>query len=211
MDKVTRRSFVAALGATTLAPVGGLLATRAAARTRTPATGAANAPAAYDFFDVAEAQFVEAACERLIPADESAPGALDAGVPRYLDGQLGGAWGAAEHLYRAGPWQPGTYAGGIPSSLSPAQFFRAALRAIDTELALHGAPFAALPRAAQDAYLATLESGEARLQRVPPAAFFDLLLKMTVEGFFAHPVYGPTRDRVAWRVRGFPGAHAAAS
>ena len=41
------------------------------------------------------------------------------------------------------------------------------------------------------------------------AAFFDMVLKMTVEGFFRHPLYGPRRDRLGWRMAGFPGAHAA--
>ena len=130
-------------------------------------------------------------------------------MPRYLDAQLGGAWGAGEIPYRNGTWQPGTY-GGPLASLTPAQFFRAALRDIDEELARRGASFAALPRDAQRAFLIALEAGKIGLSSVS-AAFFDLLLRMTVEGFFAHPVHGPTRDRVAWRITGFPGAHAARS
>jgi hypothetical protein len=43
----------------------------------------------YPFFNAQEAEFIEAACERLIPADEIGPGALDAWVPNYLDKQLG--------------------------------------------------------------------------------------------------------------------------
>jgi gluconate 2-dehydrogenase gamma chain len=38
--------------------------------------------------------------------------------------------------------------------------------------------------------------------------FFDMLLKMTVEGFFSDPVYGGNRDMAAWRMIGFPGAYA---
>ena len=48
----------------------------------------------YLFFNAQEVEFIEAACERLIPADEIGPGAPDAWVPNYLDKQLGGAWGA---------------------------------------------------------------------------------------------------------------------
>jgi hypothetical protein len=51
---------------------------------------------------------IEAAVARLIPADNQLPGGLEAGVPNYIDKQLGGAWGAGERLYRNGPWQPGT-------------------------------------------------------------------------------------------------------
>jgi gluconate 2-dehydrogenase gamma chain len=46
------------------------------------------------------------------------------------------------------------------------------------------------------------------LDGVPSAVFFDVLLKMTIEGFFSDPVYGGNRDMVAWRMVGFPGAYA---
>ena len=64
----------------------------------------------YLFFNAQEVEFIEAACERLIPADEIGPGALDVWVPNYLDKQLGGAWGAGERLYRSGPCQARTNA-----------------------------------------------------------------------------------------------------
>ena len=47
----------------------------------------------------------------------------------------------------------------------------------------------------QDAYLKSLESGGHDLDGVPSSVFFDMLLKMTVEGFFSDPVYGGNRDR----------------
>jgi gluconate 2-dehydrogenase gamma chain len=31
---------------------------------------------------------------------------------------------------------------------------------------------------------------------------------MTVEGFFSNPLYGASRDRIGWRIAGFPGAYA---
>jgi len=49
---------------------------------------------AYLFFNAREAAFVEAAVARLIPRDELGPGALEAGVPAFIDRQLAGAWGA---------------------------------------------------------------------------------------------------------------------
>jgi gluconate 2-dehydrogenase gamma chain len=200
---------VITLGAASLTPACTWLGRAAAA----PATAALPAPArlsGYMFFDAAEARFIEPACERLIPADGSLPGALDAGVPHYLDRQLSGPWGEGRRCYRAGPWQPGTTAG-TPSPLQPAALFRRSLRAIHDELNLRGTTFDALPPAAQHAFLATLQSGDANLDGVPAARFFDLLLKMTVEGFFTHPLHGMTRDRVPWRLLGFAGAYAARS
>ena len=112
MDKVTRRSFVTTVGAATVVPATALLspvahAAAPAAPAKTPHV-AEPAQTTYLFFNAAEVLFIEAACELLIPADESGPGALGAGVPNYLDKQLGGAWGAGERLYRsADTFQPG--------------------------------------------------------------------------------------------------------
>jgi len=38
--------------------------------------------------------------------------------------------------------------------------------------------------------------------------FFDLLLRNTEEGFFADPMYGGNRDKVGWKLIGFPGVAA---
>jgi gluconate 2-dehydrogenase gamma chain len=210
MDKVTRRSFVTTVGAATVAPAAALLsatAHAAAAPAKTPNT-AEPAKTTYLFFNAEEVLFIEAACERLIPADESGPGALAAGVPNYLDKQLGGAWGAGERLYRSGPWQPGTPSQGYQLPLTPAELFHASLRAIDRDLEAHGTPFHGMSGDAQDAYLKSLESGTHDLDGVPSSVFFDLLVKMSVEGFFSDPVYGGNRGMVAWRMVGFPGAYA---
>ncbi|MEA3149171.1 MAG: gluconate 2-dehydrogenase gamma chain [Gammaproteobacteria bacterium] len=209
MDPVTRRCFVITLGAASLTPARRWLGKAAAA----PTPAAARGPdllSGYTFFDAAEARFIEPACERLIPADGSLPGALDAGVPFYLDRQLSGPWGEGRRCYRAGPWQPGTSAG-KPRPLQPAELFRRSLRAIHDELNRRGTTFDALSPTAQHAFLAALQSGDADLDGVPATLFFDMLLKMTVEGFFTHPLHGMTRDRVPWRLLGFPGAYAARS
>jgi gluconate 2-dehydrogenase gamma chain len=213
---VSRRSFVASVGAATVIPPAAALlvnSAEAAAATAHPATAV---PAAvplpektvYLFFNVAEVQFIEAACERLIPADEAGPGAIAAGVPNYLDKQLGGAWGAGERLYRSGPWVQGTPQQGYQLPFTPGELFHTALRAINTDLATRGPMFSELSSEAQDAYLKSLESGGHELDGVPSAVFFDMLLRMTVEGFFADPVYGGNRDMAAWKMIGFPGAYA---
>src|ERR1700676_3647110 len=112
LHRVTRRSFIAAIGAATVIPACSVLEDAAF-----PVRGRP-----YLFFSAAEAQFIECACERLIPSDRSGPGARGAGVPYYLDRQLHGAWGRGERLYRRGPWQPGTPSA-IPSC-PPGALFR---------------------------------------------------------------------------------------
>jgi gluconate 2-dehydrogenase gamma chain len=80
---------------------------------------------AYGFFNAQEAAFIEAAVARLIPRDELGPGALEAGVPTFIDRPLAGAWGAGERLYRSGPWREGTESQGYqlpfttPPSINP--------------------------------------------------------------------------------------------
>jgi gluconate 2-dehydrogenase gamma chain len=196
--KVTRREVLTAVGAAAVVPAA-LLATAAVA-------SPGSAGPAYAFFNAAEARFIEAACERLIPADASGAGALGAGVPGYLDRHLAGAWGDGEQLYRNGPWQPGTPSQGQSRPFKPATLFRSALSSILRDLEKRGATFSELPAHTQDSYLHSLESGRAPLDGVPSAAFFDMLLAMTVEGFFSHPHHGSVRDRVAWPMHGYPGA-----
>jgi gluconate 2-dehydrogenase gamma chain len=162
----------------------------------------------YLFFNVDEAAFIEAAVARLIPADEQWPGGLEAGVPNYIDKQLGGAWGAGERLYRSGPWQPGTPSQGYQLPFTPAELFRTALAALNAELSQAATPFPKMSADQQDAYLKGLEAGGKNLGGVPSDVFFAHLLQSAVEGFFSDPVYGGNRNMIAWRMIGFPGAYA---
>jgi gluconate 2-dehydrogenase gamma chain len=162
----------------------------------------------YLFLNGEEAAFIEAAVARLIPADPQWPGGVEAGVPNYIDKQLGGAWGAGERLYRSGPWQAGTPSQGYQLPFTPAELFRTALAAINKELSVAGTPFAQMSADQQDSYLQKLEAGGKDLGGVPSDVFFSHLWDCTVEGFFSDPVYGGNRDMVAWRMVGFPGAYA---
>ena len=208
MNNVTRRSFLTTVGAAVI-PASALFSTAtSAAAPRAPTKAPEPVKTAYLFFNGAEISFIEPACERLIPADELGPGALAAGVPNYLDRQLGGAWGAGERLYRGGPWQPGTATQGYQLPFTPAELFHVSLRAIDRDLEARGNPFAGMSTDAQDDYLKSLEAGAHDLDGVPSAVFFDTLLKMSIEGFFSDPVYGGNKDMLAWRMIGFPGAYA---
>ncbi len=67
-DKITRRLFVGSMGVASIAPASALLAPpRAAAGERIGSAEPAGLKPTYTFFNSAEAQFIEAACERLIP------------------------------------------------------------------------------------------------------------------------------------------------
>lgn len=160
----------------------------------------------YLFFNNEEAAFIESAVARLIPKDAQWGGALEAGVPNYIDKQMAGAWGAGERLYRSGPWLAGTPSQGYQLPFTPAELFRTALTAINKSLAQ--TPFAQMSTEQQDNYLASLEKGGTDLGGVPAEVFFAQLLESTVEGFFSDPVYGGNRNMIAWWMIGFPGAYA---
>ena len=161
----------------------------------------------YLFFNREEAKFIESAVARLIPSDEN-PGGIEAGVPNYLDKQLGGAWGAGERLYLSGPWQPTRPGLGYQLPLTPGELFHTAVKAINAELTKSGQPFWEMSPEQQDDYLHKLEAGGIDLNGVPSDTFFTQLWGMTIEGFFSDPVYGGNKDMVAWKLIGFPGAYA---
>src|SRR5262245_1899244 len=62
----------------------------------------------YLFFRPYEAAFVEAAVDRLIPSDESGPGAGETGVAFFIDRQLAGPYGLGDHTYLHAPFARGT-------------------------------------------------------------------------------------------------------
>jgi gluconate 2-dehydrogenase gamma chain len=200
MEKISRRAFLKAAGATAALPA------RAAPDAK--AGQSARHDVAYTFLNPQESAFLEAAVARLIPADEIGPGALEAEVPHFIDRQLGGAWGAGERLYRGGPFQEGTPSQGYQSPFTPAELFRRAMRAVNAELAKRGTPFPRLAVHEQDAYLGAMQTDKRDLGGVPADVFFESLLEVTIEGYFSDPAYGGNKDMVAWEMIGFPGAYA---
>ena len=164
----------------------------------------------YVFFKEAEVAFITAAVGRLIPNDAVGPGAVEAGVPYFLDRQLAGPFGRGDHFYLGGPWKKGTPEQGYQLRFAPAQLYRAAIAAIDKYVAaqLGAQSFALLAAADQDQVLRRLEAGSIELENgVEAKPFFAMLLQNTKEGYFSDPIYGGNRDMAAWKMIGFPGAH----
>lgn len=168
-----------------------------------------HAQAQYVFFTPAEAKFVEAAVDRLIPPEPEWAGARQAGVVTYIDLQLAGPYGQGDRLYLQGPIKAGLPGQGYQLGLTPARLYRRALEVIIGDLEKRGVDFGAAPGEEQDAFLKRLEAGEQRIDDFPSSIFFETLLANTVEGYFADPIYGGNRDMVSWRMIGFPGAYAA--
>jgi gluconate 2-dehydrogenase gamma chain len=158
------------------------------------------------FFSAEETAFIDAATQRLIPADKLGPGANEAGITDFLDRQLAGAFGRAERWYMQGPWPTGTDQQGFQNQLTPAQIYRSAIADIDQHCEdRYHKPFATLEAAQQDEILHALEGGKIKLRHSPANTFFALLWQNTQEAFLADPVYGGNRDFAGWKLIGFPG------
>ncbi|MDE5446993.1 gluconate 2-dehydrogenase subunit 3 family protein [Bradyrhizobium sp. CSA207] len=153
-----------------------------------------------------EANFLDAAVERLIPADELGPGAREAGATCYIDRQLSSTWGTHGRNYRAGPWREGAPEQGFQSRLTPQEIYRVGIREVDKHCrTTHGSPFDQLAPRTRDEILRALERNEIQLPSLSSKLFFDILWRNTEEGFFADPMYGGNKDKVGWKLLGFPG------
>ncbi len=162
--------------------------------------------ASYLYLLEPEIRFLEAAVEHLIPTDELGAGARDAGVAVYIDRQLAGSWGTHGRQYRGGPWMEGTPQQGYQSRFTPQEVYRIAIREIDQHCKTAFArPFAQLAPDAQLRLIKQLEKDEIALPSMSSKFFFDLLWRNTEEGYFADPLYGGNRDKVGWKLLGFPG------
>ncbi|MDH2328107.1 gluconate 2-dehydrogenase subunit 3 family protein [Cereibacter sp. SYSU M97828] len=162
------------------------------------------------FFTDAEWAFVLAATARLIPSDGDGPGAIEAGVPVFIDRELTGDFGTAVDWYMQGPHNAAADPLlGWQTPLTPAQIYREAIPAVNAWCEqTHGAIFADLAPDQQDTVLTAMQEGEVEL--APEIRdFFKILLQNTKEGYFADPIYGGNAGMAAWAYIGFPGARAA--
>ncbi|MDQ6629025.1 MAG: gluconate 2-dehydrogenase subunit 3 family protein, partial [Pseudomonadota bacterium] len=155
---VGRRQVLVA--ASSLALLGGVLATRSSLADNPARLPSPNASRRFGFFSPAEAAFMDAAVDRLIPSDALGPGAVEAGVPVFIDHQLQGPYGSAADWYMQGPWADGTPQQGYQRRRTPAQVYRAAIAAIDDHARRSSnKTFSALDSAERDGLLHGLEDG----------------------------------------------------
>jgi gluconate 2-dehydrogenase gamma chain len=139
------------------------------------------------FFTAAEAHVVQAAAERIFPADDSGPGASEAGVVVYIDRQLAGPYGRDKYRYTKGPWVESVPEHGNQTKTTPREIYREGIRLLED--------FPALPAAGQDA----------KLRMIERTAFFQLLRRHTLEGMFCDPLHGGNAGMIGWQLIGYPG------
>lgn len=227
--RLSRRFFVKVAGLTSAGAAGAVLAPNvqsprakesseakeAISRALIPPASAQEAlpPApyrAYEYFTPAEAVFMEAAVDRLIPSDSVGPGALELGAAYYIDQQLMGIYGEGHNIYLQGPFQQGEPTQGYQLPLRPREIYRVGIAEVDNYCRSNfgGNAFAQLNDSQQETVLKGLESGDAALNTIPATLFFGHLLQNTTEGYFCDPIYGGNRDMGSWKMLGFPGARA---
>jgi len=176
-----------------------------------PATAAPAAPYTPTYFNANEWAFIQAAVARLIPSDGEGPGAIEAGVPEFIDRQMDTAWGHGGLWYMQGPFAPdASPLFGYQSPMPPRDLYRASITALDAWCRKQRGDktFAQLDAAAQDEVLKGLEAGKIALDGVPAKDFFGFLLQNTKEGYFSDPIHGGNKKAAAWAMIGYPGARA---
>ena len=153
-----------------------------------------------------EQAFFAAAADAMIPADELSPSGSDCGVAVFVDRQLAGAYGAGARLYRDGPFAKAKPEFGYQLPLNPREFFRAGIAAAnDWSRKTYGKDFDRLADADRVTALKAMEEGKAEFSGVSCRGFFEALLQITMEGFFADPIYGGNRNMASWKMVGYPG------
>jgi gluconate 2-dehydrogenase gamma chain len=209
-DALPRRRFLlgASLAGTVIAAG---ISEQAEAQPQPPAPVAAAPPAVdtepFVTLTPAEAAFIVAAVDTLIPADELSPSGSDCGVATFIDRQLGSAWGGGAKMYRSGPFQKGKPEQGYQLALTPREYFAAGIVAANawSRKNFGGKDFDRLAPGDRVGALKAMEEGKAQFENFDARAFFGQLHGLTMAGFFADPIYGGNRDKVAWKMLGFPG------
>ena len=176
------------------------------------APGVAQASAAYTpvFFNAPEWAFLQAAVARLIPADETGPGAIEAGVPEFIDRQMEATFGHGAIWYMQGPFVESPPEFGYQGKLPPRDVYRAAIAAADAYCKQNfgGKTFSQLDAGQQDQVLQGLEAGTVKFDGVSAQTFFGFLLQNTKEGYLSDPIHGGNKNAGSWKMIGFPGARA---
>ena len=152
-----------------------------AALTGSAQQAAPPAAAAPSVLSAAQIKTLEAFIDRLIPADETGPGAVEAGAQTYIDRQLAGYLADEKQAFVTGLNDLESYArrahGGVFTELSPSQ---------------------------RDEILTAMEAGRADGFETA-RNFFNRARRLTLEGTFGDPVYGGNKNGIGWDLIRYPG------
>jgi len=123
-----------------------------------------------------ELKTLEAFIDRLVPADENGPGAVETGAAIYIDRTLATANAAEKPSFLEG------------------------LAGVETlARSTHNSSFADITGAQRDELMTQMENGAAT------RAFFNRVRRLTLEGMFCDPWYGGNKNFAGWDLISYPG------
>ncbi|MDW0114578.1 MULTISPECIES: gluconate 2-dehydrogenase subunit 3 family protein [Sporosarcina] len=175
-----------------------------------------------------------AATERIFPKDDLGPGAIELGIPYFIDKQLSTEWGINAKEYMKGPFavyttNTGTHNNSrnqsqqgpnaetqVPAptpryqtKMTRSEIFVTGLREMDNVAQKEfGASFVKLTGEQQDEVLRMFDEGKVDLKGIGSKNFFNMLLQTTLEGAYADPVYGGNKNMMGWKMKEYPGPRA---
>jgi gluconate 2-dehydrogenase gamma chain len=186
------------------------------------------------FFDMHEADTVDAFASRILPGTADDPGAHEAGVVNYIDRVLGGPnLGIDLKTYTLGPFLvvsdvPETVEAssardpyvsipvassdaaryGYQSVLTPQQIYRRGIGFLDAYTqSKFQKDFIDLDTDSQDSVISDMVAGKTTGFNGPSdQALFGQLRNDTIEGMFSDPMYSGNAGLVGWKLIGYPGA-----
>ena len=220
-QKFSRRDFLKTTGAATGGIIGGSLLggfvgfkmdstdlpTEEANETASETAEDVNMEARTFFSRSEDFRTLAAAVERIYPEDDNGPGAVELGVPYFIDRQLNGQWGSNSDDYMQGPFNPAaSETHGIQERMNRGEMFLAGVRRIqEISMDEHDAEFTSLDGGQQDDILRSLEAGDVEIKGMRSESFFELLKETTIEGVYSDPVYGGNKDMMGWKMIEYPG------
>jgi gluconate 2-dehydrogenase gamma chain len=186
---ISRRDLLKrAIGAAAAVPVARAFEASEAVAAERPTEAAERSAEAFalqaplESLTASEMELLNAVAARLIPNDANGPGAVEAGVTRYIDRALAGALSSSRQAYAAG------------------------LTALDNYAqSSRGKAFRDLSPTDQDSVLIDVETGAATGFTGSSAQFFAMVLGHTHQGMFGDPYYGGNKDFAGWDLIRYPG------
>lgn len=215
----SRRDFLKTSGVATGALIGGgilggLIGYNSKNATTTPTetkhgghteTGTPNKGLMF-FTSEREFQVLANATERIFPKDDLGPGAIELGVPYFIDSQLAGQYGSNSKEYMQGPFAIGAPTQGYQSRLTRAEIFRQGIAKMEAESSSRfNKGFSDLEGAQMDEILTAIQKDEIKMEGTTSAFFFRLLRTATLEGAYSDPMYRGNNNMDGWRMKEFPG------
>ncbi len=197
-----RRELFKLIGLTGLTSI--LLSPRSSFSEEKPA--AESVEMGFVFFTAEEVAFIKSYVDILIPADEFSPSASSCGVANFIDRQLSGSFGVASRTYLQGPFYNGSPSQGYQKPFTPSEIYRKSIHQINEYCQRkYKLPFDMIGVKNQQRVVDRVHSNRLLKNSELLMDFSKLILQNTKEGFFADPVYFGNKNKVSWKMIGYPG------